>query len=95
LEGRVDLDEDGPLGSNEAHIRMLGVAPGARGRGVAKMLMAECESRALASGRTMVTLHTTPLMKAAQSMYESLGYERGLDRVFDDGFVLMSYAKSL
>jgi ribosomal protein S18 acetylase RimI-like enzyme len=74
---------------------MLGVALGARGRGVAKMLMAECESRALASGRTMVTLHTTPLMKVAQSMYESLGYERGQDRVFDDGFVLMSYAKSL
>jgi ribosomal protein S18 acetylase RimI-like enzyme len=95
LDGRVEPDDDGPLKPNEAHIRMLGVAPPARGRGIAKMLMAECESRARASGRTLMTLHTTHLMKAAQSMYESLGYERGEDRTFPDGFVLMSYAKSL
>ena len=95
LDGRVEPDDDGPLRPNEAHIRMLGVAPQARGRGIAKMLMAECESRARAAGRTFMTLHTTHLMKAAQGMYESLGYERGEDRVFPDGFVLMSYAKSL
>ena len=95
LDGRVDLDEDGPLAPNEAHIRMLGVAPGSRGRGIARMLMAECESIALSAGRTVMTLNTTHLMKVAQGMYESLGYERGEDRVFPDGFVLMSYAKSL
>ena len=95
LDGRVDLDEDGPLGPNEAHIRMLGVAPEARGRGIAKMLMTECETRALASGRTVMTLYTTHLMKSAQAMYESLGYERGEDRPFPDGFVLLSYSKSL
>jgi hypothetical protein len=28
-------------------------------------------------------------------MYEKLGYERGEDHVFPDGFVLLSYGKRL
>jgi hypothetical protein len=28
-------------------------------------------------------------------MYESLGFERGPDEVFPDGFVLLSYAKRI
>jgi hypothetical protein len=34
-------------------------------------------------------------MKAAQEMYRKLGFERGDDRVFDDGFVLLTFARSL
>jgi hypothetical protein len=34
-------------------------------------------------------------MKTAQRMYESMGFERLGDRVFPDGFVLLSYEKSL
>jgi hypothetical protein len=34
-------------------------------------------------------------MAAAQRMYAALGYERGRDRVVDDGFVLLSFAKPL
>ena len=34
-------------------------------------------------------------MKAAQEMCRKLGFERGDDRVFDDGFVLFTFAKSL
>ena len=34
-------------------------------------------------------------MVAAQRMYERLGYVRGADRVFPDGFVLLSYRKEL
>jgi ribosomal protein S18 acetylase RimI-like enzyme len=94
LDGRVEPDE-GPLGPYEAHIRMLGVTPAARGRGIARMLMAECEARARATGRTLMTLNTTHLMQPAQKMYESLGYERGPDRDFPDGFVLLSYSKAL
>lgn len=94
LEGRTD-EEDDPLAPHEAHIRMLGVHPDARGRGVGRLLMAACESRAREAGRTAVSLHTTQRMRAAQRMYESLGYERGGDRVFPDGFVLLSYEKKL
>ena len=94
LDGRTEA-EDGPLAPHEAHIRMLGVALDARGRGIGRLLMQTCERRAGESGRTLVTLHTTQRMRAAQGMYEALGYERGEDRIFPDGFVLMSYSKRL
>ena len=97
LEGRV-RDDDGeqrPLDPGEAHIRMLGVDPAARGRGVARALMEASEARARAAGKTFMALHTTQRMQAAQSMYEGLGYERLEDRVFPDGFVLLSYTKTL
>jgi hypothetical protein len=42
-----------------------------------------------------MSLHTTTRMQAAQTMYERLGYRRLEDRVFPDGFVLLSYTKSL
>jgi len=87
--------EDGTLAPEEAHIRMLGVDPSARGRGLGPLLMQACEARAVAAGKTRMTLHTTERMAAARRMYEALGYVRGEDRVFDDGFVLMSYAKAL
>ena len=95
LDGRVEEAEDGPLCPGEAHIRMLGVDAGARGRGVARALMAACEELAAGSGRTHMTLHTTHRMEAAQRMYPALGYRRGEDRVFEDGFVLLSFSKRL
>jgi ribosomal protein S18 acetylase RimI-like enzyme len=94
LDGRTNADDD-PLEPGRAHIRMLGVAPETRGRGVGRALMNECEARARAAGKTFVTLHTTHLMNAARAMYESLGYERIEDHVLPDGFVLMGYRKDL
>jgi ribosomal protein S18 acetylase RimI-like enzyme len=96
LEGRVgDWDRDPPLGPGEAHIRMLGVDPAARARGVGTRLMADAEARARAAGKTVVTLHTTERMVAAQRMYARLGYDRAEDHVFPDGFVLLGYRKEL
>ena len=94
LEGRVDPDEPPPR-PDEAHVRMLAVHPAHRRRGVARALMAACEEEARRRGRRLLTLHTTQRMRAAQRMYEALGFERGPDRVFEDGFVLLSYAKRL
>jgi ribosomal protein S18 acetylase RimI-like enzyme len=94
LEERID-DDDRPLGPDEAHIRMLGVHPDARGRGVARALMDACENRARAAGRTRMTLHTTHRMTGAQAMYERMGFERLPDRVFPDGFVLLSYERPI
>ena len=88
-------EEQRPLDPEEAHIRMLGVAPASRARGVARALMAESEARARAAGKSFMTLHTTQRMKAAQAMYERLGYERTEDIVFPDGFVLLGYTKRL
>jgi len=57
--------------------------------------VAACEARARAAGKTRMTLHSTPVMVAAQRMYESLGYERRPDRIFPDGFVLLTFEKRL
>lgn len=96
LEDRIgDKHGNPPLAPGEAHIRMLGVAPAARARGVGGALMAEAEARARAAGKTEMTLNTTHLMTAAQAMYRKMGYERGPDEVMPDGFVLMSFRKTL
>lgn len=95
LTDRVEPEDDPALDPAEAHIRMLGVAPEARRRGIARALTADCMNRARASGKTFLTLHTTERMAAAQQMYESLGFVRGADRVFSDGFVLLSYRAEL
>ncbi|HET7237174.1 MAG TPA: GNAT family N-acetyltransferase [Actinomycetota bacterium] len=94
LDGRID-DDDPPLHPEEAHIRMLGVHPDARGRGIARSLIDACLQVAREAGRTYVTLHTTQRMKAAQAMYDALGFERLEDRVFPDGFVLLTYRRSI
>ena len=92
---RVDEDDDPPLRPEEVHIRMVGVDPAARGRGIGKALMEACLDEARRRGKTLVTLHTTARMKTAHHMYESMGFTRGSDRVFPDGFVLMSYSLPL
>jgi ribosomal protein S18 acetylase RimI-like enzyme len=94
LDRRID-DDDPPLPPGEAHIRMLGVAPDARGRGVARALLDASFELAREAGRKRISLHTTQRMRAAQAMYEALGFERLPDRVFPDGFVLLSYAKAV
>jgi ribosomal protein S18 acetylase RimI-like enzyme len=95
LVSRVEPDDDRELHPEEAHIRMLGVHPGARRRGVARALMDACIERARADGKTFMTLHTTQRMQDAQSMYAAMGFERLDDRVFPDGFVLLTYRRPL
>jgi ribosomal protein S18 acetylase RimI-like enzyme len=94
LDGRID-DDDPPLAPDEAHVRMLGVHPDARGRGVARALMDACFAQARAAGRSRLTLNTTERMKAAKAMYERMGFRRLPDRVFPDGFVLLTYEKDV
>jgi ribosomal protein S18 acetylase RimI-like enzyme len=94
LGERID-DEDPPLAADEAHIRMLGVHPDARGRGVASELMEACFERARRAGRSRMTLHTTMRMPIARGMYERMGFERLEDRVFPDGFVLLTFEKAI
>ena len=57
-------------------VRLLGVAPEARGRGVGEALMHECARRARQSGAPALTLHTTDMMRAAMRLYEQLGFQR-------------------
>lgn len=95
LFDRVERDDDPPLHPDEAHIRMLGVHPSARRLGVARTLIDACFERSAAAGKTFMTLHTTSRMTAAQAMYDTLGFQRLADRVFPDGFVLLTYRREI
>jgi len=94
LDERIE-DDDDDLPPDQAEIRMLGVDPGQRGRGVARAIMDACFAWAAKAGKTRMLLHTTQRMKAAQEMYGSLGFERLPDRVFPDGFVLLTYERPI
>ncbi|MEW6058853.1 MAG: GNAT family N-acetyltransferase [Actinomycetota bacterium] len=95
LDRRTEDESDEPLAPDEAHIRMLGVRPDARRRGVARLLVDSCLARAREAGKTRVTLHTTQRMTTARAMYEAMGFRRAPDRVFPDGFVLLGYEMDL
>jgi ribosomal protein S18 acetylase RimI-like enzyme len=94
LDGRIE-DDDTPLEPDEVSLRMLGVDPDARGRGAARALISASFDEARSRGKRRMTLHTTNRMKAAQAMYEDLGFDRLPDRVFPDGFVLLSYERAI
>jgi ribosomal protein S18 acetylase RimI-like enzyme len=80
-----------PLEPDQAHVRMLGVDPEARGRGIGRALMDACLEEARRAGKRRVTLETTEVMHAAQGLYESTGFRRGPDQIYDDGFRLRTY----
>jgi len=59
-----------------ATIRMLGVAPEARGRGIGDALVRACIDRAHAAGSHRVRLGTRTSMTSAQRPYVRLGFRR-------------------
>ena len=66
----------GTVRLEEPEVRLLAVAPSARGRGVGLELMHECIRRARHSRAAALTLHTMDMMQAAMRMYERIGFER-------------------
>ena len=78
-------------------VRLLAVAPAARGRGVGVALMRECVRRARQSRAAALTLHTTDIMQAAMRLYERLGFERapGLDIQAAPGVTIKGYRLGL
>ncbi len=63
-------------------VRLLAVAPAARGQGIGTALVRECLRRARQSGAAALTLHTTDLMQAAMQLYERMGFMRAPDLDF-------------
>lgn len=57
-------------------VRLLAVAPAARGQGVGRTLMDECIRRARRIGATALGLHTSDSMQAAMQLYARLGFVR-------------------
>ncbi|HUM14929.1 MAG TPA: GNAT family N-acetyltransferase [Candidatus Nitrosotalea sp.] len=64
-------------------VRLLAVAPTARGSGVGRQLMEECIGRARAAGARALTLHTTDMMSAAVRLYERMGFARAAELDFE------------
>lgn len=63
------------LDEQACEIKRMYVAPEARGRGVARILLAELEERARRLGFAIARLDTGPKQPAAQHLYEAAGYE--------------------
>ena len=57
-------------------VRLLAVAPEARGQGVGRALMDECVRRARRAGAQELGLHTSKSMQVAIGMYERMGFVR-------------------
>ncbi len=72
--------EEGPLTCPE--VRLLAVAPEARGQGIGTALMKECIRRARQGGAACLTLHTTDMMQVAMRMYERMGFVRAPEMDF-------------
>jgi ribosomal protein S18 acetylase RimI-like enzyme len=90
-------DDDVDLPPDTASLRMLGVAPDARGTGVGRALVEACIERAREGGKSVLVLRTTDRMASARRLYEALGFRRdaGRDHRLDDGEVLAGYRLDL
>lgn len=67
-----------------ALVRLLSVAPVARGRGVGRRLTEECIARARRDRAAAIGLHTSPAMEVALPLYQRLGFV--LERAIPDRF---------
>ncbi len=81
--GSATVELDGTLGDDDeflppemASLRMLGVDPEARGKGVGRALVEACIERARESGKLVLVLRTTAAMASARRLYESMGFRR-------------------
>ena len=63
-------------------LRLLAVAPDARGKGVGEALVTECIRRAKAIGAHELGLHTSRSMRSAMRLYERMGFVRAPERDF-------------
>ncbi|MFT4415687.1 GNAT family N-acetyltransferase [Fredinandcohnia humi] len=79
-------------------IRMLAVAPEARGKGVASALLSECIQRSKVKGYQTIGLHTGDFMQNALKLYEKHGFERLPQYDFEpanDGIIVKAFRLSI
>jgi ribosomal protein S18 acetylase RimI-like enzyme len=95
LTERIRPSSTGPLAPDEAHLRMLGVSPEFRARGIARRLVTACIEAAHAAGKERLTLDTAPVMVAAQRLYTSMGFTPTPERPMPDGSVLLGYTLAI
>jgi len=93
----ADVYETGSANAGWPEVRLLAVAPAARGQGVGSALLQECIRRARSAGATTLGLHTEDIMAVAQRMYERAGFVRAPDTDFRpaEGVLVKGYRLSL
>jgi len=64
------------LDTAQGEIKRMYVAPGFRGRGIARKLLQALESASIDAGCKLLLLETGPFQPEALALYASLGYER-------------------
>jgi ribosomal protein S18 acetylase RimI-like enzyme len=74
LDARIRPGPAEPLPPDHAHLRMVGVSPEHRGKGIGRLLVVASIDLARARGRRVMTLETDPAMVTAQQLYVSLGF---------------------
>ncbi len=67
---------DAVAGAGWPELRLLAVAPAARGQGVGMALVEECMRRAQHAGANALGLHTSESLRPAIRMYERMGFVR-------------------
>lgn len=70
------------LGIHAPIIRLLGVHPSARGKGIARKLLAESIDYAKQRGANSLYLHTSDKMADAIRLYEGFGFQRDQEKEF-------------
>jgi DNA-binding MarR family transcriptional regulator len=63
-----------PMEPDAAYLKRMWIAPGARGLGLAKRLLAELEERARRAGYALARLETNRTLTEAQQLYRSSSY---------------------
>lgn len=78
-------------------IRLLAVAPSARGQGIATALMQECIHRSRRAGAESLVLRTVDMMDVAMQMYLRMGFERdpSMDGTVSSGDILKAFRFNL
>jgi GNAT superfamily N-acetyltransferase len=96
LNGVVGDDDRAPI-PGVAGLRMVGVDPSLRRRGIARSLLREVIARCRAAGKHTLMLRTMPPMVPARHLYESLDFERAtdIDLPVSDRLTLMGYRLTL
>lgn len=95
LDQHIEPNWRDPIAPDQAHLRMLGVEPRFRRRGIGRALMEATFDLARAHNRTRVTLETTAQMEAAQRMYESMGFIALGRNEVQPGLTFLSYELQL
>jgi ribosomal protein S18 acetylase RimI-like enzyme len=91
LDHHIEPDWEDPVGPDRAHLRMLGVDPEFRRRGVGRALVEASIDFARAHARSRLTLETTEPMRAAQAMYESMGFTPAGREEWEPGLTFLRY----